>query len=271
MKATVTEIKRFAVHDGDGIRTTVFLKGCPLRCVWCHNPEGLVKEKQLAFYAHKCTGCGECVKVCSAHVFEANKHVFEREKCIACGKCTDVCAVDALKIYGKEMTAREVLDVVLEDKAFYDSSGGGLTISGGECLTYPDFCEELLRLAKQNGVNTAVDTCGFVPRATLDRVIPYADIFLYDVKAIDEDVHVKCTGVSNKLILDNLRYLDEKGCKTEIRTPCVPGWNDGELDKIAEFVSTLKNVTKAVVLEYNPLAESKYDALDLKYTKVKTN
>ncbi len=268
MKATVTEIKRFAVHDGDGIRTTVFLKGCPLRCVWCHNPEGLSAKKQLAFYKHKCTSCGTCRGICSAHLFDNGKHIFDRSKCISCGRCIEKCSNDALKLYGKEMTAEEALSLILEDKAFYESSGGGVTLSGGECLTYPSFCAELLRLCKENGINTAVDTCGYVSKEALDAVIPYTDIFLYDIKAIDENVHIKCTGVSNKIILDNLRYLDSLGCKTEIRTPCVAGYNSDELQRIKTFVSGLKNVTKHKILPYNSFARSKYEALGLKYTEI---
>lgn len=265
MKATVFEIKRFAVHDGDGIRTTVFLKGCPLRCVWCHNPEGISFKPQLAYYTHRCVGCEECVSACKvgAHEISNEIHKLDRDKCISCGACTKVCLGDALTLYGKEMTVDDLMPILLEDKEFYENSGGGVTISGGECLMHADFCQELLSRLKGEGIRTAVDTCGLVGRDVLDMVIPYTDVFLYDVKAIDEDVHIKCTGRSNKQILDNLRYLDEKNCKIEIRIPYVPEYNDGEIEKISEFLSELKNIIKVRVLPYHNYAGSKYESLGM--------
>ncbi|MBQ7010974.1 MAG: glycyl-radical enzyme activating protein [Clostridia bacterium] len=268
MKATIFEIKRFAVHDGDGIRTTVFFKGCSLKCVWCHNPEGLGASPQLGYYEHKCTGCGECAAVCpaNAHRTESGIHVFDREKCIACGRCAVVCTNGALSFYGKEVTVEELLSLLLEDREFYEESDGGVTLSGGECLMQADFCAELLKRLKEHGIHTAVDTCGFVSRETLDRVIPFTDVFLYDIKAYDEEVHKKCTGVSNRRILDNLAYLDSVGKSVEIRIPYVPDHNDAEMRDIARFVSTLKNVTKIRVLPYHAYAGSKYRALDMENT-----
>ena len=245
MTATIFEIKRFAVHDGDGIRTTVFFKGCPLRCVWCHNPEGLSRAPQTAFYEHKCIGCGEC-----------QKEGFTREACLG----------EARVLYGREVTVEELLPKLLEDRDFYESSGGGVTLSGGECLIQADFCAELLRRLKENGIHTAVDTSGFVSREALEKVIPYTDIFLYDVKAYDGDVHQKCTGVDNKIILENLRYLDSLGKRTEIRIPFVPDYNDTEMERIARFLSTLSCVTKMRVLPYHNYAASKYKALALENT-----
>lgn len=269
MEGYIFDIKHFAVHDGPGIRTTVFLKGCPLKCVWCHNPESILTEKQLGFIEHKCVSCGACVAVCpeGAHYFdEQNTHKFDRSKCVSCGKCTDACRVDALTLYGKYMSPQEILNDVMDDIDFYESSGGGVTLSGGECLMQPDFCVELLKKLKDNGIHTAVDTCGFVSKATLDKVIPYTDIFLYDLKAIDEDVHVKCTSQPNKVILENLKYIDNLGCKTEIRIPFVPGYNDGEIEKMGEFLSTLNNVTGVRVLAYHNYAGTKYKSLDMENT-----
>ncbi len=265
MKAKIFEIKRFAVHDGDGIRTTVFFKGCPLKCVWCHNPEGIALKSELAYYSHKCISCGECLSVCpaSAHSMKNGKHIFNREKCIACGKCTEVCLGNALTLYGKESTEEGLMSVLLNDKEFYDNSNGGVTLSGGECLLQSDFCSELLKKLKENGVHTAVDTCGFISKAALDKVIPYTDVFLYDIKAYEEETHKTCTGQGNKVVLENLLYLDTKGAKIEVRIPYVPNFNDKEMAKIGEFLSKLKNLKKVRLLAYHNYAGSKYDSLGM--------
>ena len=245
MTATIFEIKRFAVHDGEGIRTTVFFKGCPLRCVWCHNPEGLSFEPQEAFYAHKCIGCGEC-----------KKDGFTHENCLG----------EARISYGKDVTIDELLPLLLEDKDFYETSGGGVTLSGGECLMQADFCAELLKRLKAEGIHTAVDTCGFVSKEMLDKVIPYTDVFLYDLKAYDEGVHINCTGRSNGQIFANLKYLDLLGKNIEIRIPYVPEYNGREIEKLAAFLSNFKHITKIRVLPYHNYAGSKYEALGIKNT-----
>ena len=268
LKANVVDIKRFAVHDGDGIRTTVFLKGCPLSCVWCHNPESIAFERELAYYRSKCIVCGECVEVCptGSHRIKNNEHVFERSICVACGKCETACPSEALRFYGREMTADEVFEILLEDRAFYESSGGGITLSGGECLCQAEFCVELLKKCKQEGINTAVDTCGFVGRENLDKVIAFTDTFLYDIKAIDEGVHIRCTGRSNKQILENIEYLDFLGKAIEVRIPYVPEFNHDQPEKIAKFLKKLKNVKSVKVLPYHNFAGSKYEALGKKNT-----
>ena len=245
MKATIFEIKRFAVHDGPGIRTTVFFKGCPLRCVWCHNPEGLSPKTQEAFYSHKCIGCGECKKE---------------------GFTVDNCLGEARILYGKEVTVEALLPILLEDKDFYETSGGGVTLSGGECLMHADFCAALLKTLKENGIHTAVDTCGFVSKESIDKVIPYTDLFLYDIKAIDEDVHIKCTGQSNKRILENIKYIDSLGKAIEVRIPYVPDHNDDQIGKIADFLKPLKNVRAVKVLPYHNFAGAKYTALQMENT-----
>ncbi len=245
MKATIFEIKRFAVHDGDGIRTTVFFKGCPLRCVWCHNPEGILAKPQTAYYEHKCIGCGAC-----------QKEDFSVENCLG----------EARVLYGKEITVPELLPRLLEDREFYKNSGGGVTLSGGECLMQADFCAELLKRLKESGIHTAVDTCGFVSKEALNKVIPYTDIFLYDLKAYDEDVHIKCAGQSNKIILENLLYLDSLGKDIEIRIPYVPEYNSDQIEKIAHFLSGFTHVTKIRVLPYHNYAGSKYAALNMENT-----
>ena len=262
----ICEIKRFAVHDGDGIRTTVFFKGCPLKCVWCHNPETQSPKPQLAYYAHKCIGCGRCTEVCRAHQFRDGKHQIDRSLCVGCGKCTEICLGDALKLYGTPVTVEELLPQLLEDKDFYETSGGGVTLSGGECLCRADICTELLKQLKENGVHTAVDTCGFVSKETLDKIIPYTDVFLYDIKALDEQVHIACTGQSNRIILENLRYLDSLGKRIEIRIPYVPGYNSEEVPKIRDFLRQFSHISAVKVLPYHNYAGSKYAALDMENT-----
>ena len=265
LKGRIFEIKKFAVHDGDGIRTTLFLKGCPLKCVWCHNPEGIGFGPQLAYLPNKCIGCGRCVEVCpqGAHEMSPEGHVFHRERCIGCGKCEEVCLGSALLYYGKEVTVEEVLPLLLEDRDFYESSDGGVTLSGGECLMQADFCAALLKALKENGIHTAVDTCGFVSREALQKVMPYTDIFLYDMKSFDREVHHNCTGQFNDLILENLKYLDDCGKATEVRIPYVPEYNDDQMPQIADFLAKLSHLTKVRVLAYHNYAGSKYASLDM--------
>ena len=268
MKSKIVDIKRFAVHDGDGIRTTVFFKGCPLKCVWCHNPESISFKPQLAYLRNKCLNCGECVRVCSvnAHSIINGVHKYNREICINCGKCEEACLGEALKLYGKEMSVDELLPILCEDKDFYDNSGGGVTLSGGECLMQADFCREVLKRLKEFNINTAVDTCGFVTRDAIDKVIEYTDVFLYDIKSIDADVHEKCTGISNEIILDNIRYIDSMGKDIEIRIPYVPAYNDNQMKKISELVKSLKHVKAVKVLPYHNFAGSKYESLGMENT-----
>ena len=268
MKALISDIKRFAVHDGNGIRTTLFLKGCPLKCVWCHNPESINFNTQMAYYKNKCISCGECVSICknNAHKISDNLHIFDNSLCTSCGKCETECLGEALKFYGKEFSVEEILPILLEDRDFYETSGGGVTLSGGECLCQSDFCAELLEKLKKEGINTAIDTCGFVSKEAIDKVLPFTDIFLYDIKAIDEDIHIKCTGKSNKQILENLKYIDSKDKDIEIRIPYVPDYNDNQIEKIAKFLKPLKNITAVKVLPYHNYAGSKYNALSMKNT-----
>ena len=204
--------------------------------------------------------------VCPAYIKISQKgHFFERNLCVACGKCEKICLGEALKFYGKEMTVDELLPILLEDKDFYETSGGGVTFSGGEPLMQVDLCVEIAKLLKENNINIAIDTSGFVPRETLEKIIPYTDTFLFDIKAIDEKVHIDCTGVSNKTILENIKYIDGLGIPVEIRYPYIPSMNDSEAEKIAEFVKELKSVKTMRILPYHNYAESKYDSLEMKY------
>lgn len=268
-KANIFQVKHFAVHDGPGIRTTVFFKACPLKCIWCHNPEGLGPQRELSFVEHKCTNCQGCVSVCpnGAHYTDENGvHRFNRELCVSCGACVDACYNSCLTLYGTEASSDELLKELLEDRDFYDSSQGGVTLSGGECLMQADFCRELLKKLKQHGISTAVDTCGFVSRSALDKVIPYTDLFLYDLKAADEEVHIKCTGQSNKLILENLSYLSSLGKPLEIRIPYVPDFNSDQMEKLSDIIAPLASVTGVRVLGYHNFAKSKYSSLGIPCT-----
>ena len=265
MKALISDIKRFAVHDGDGIRTTVFFKGCPLKCRWCHNPEGISRKPQLSYIAKKCIQCGACIDRCpaGAHQFFPEGHVFHRDRCLSCGSCVEECLGQALKLYGQEITVDELMPHLLADADFYESSGGGVTLSGGEPLMQASFCRELLERLKKEDIRTAVDTCGYASKQAVEEVMPYTDLFLYDLKAVDEEVHERCTGVSNRPILENLRYINSCGKAVEIRIPYVPGMNDGEIERMGGFLKDLSAVKCVKVLPYHGFAASKYEALGM--------
>ena len=258
-------IKPFEIHDGDGIRTTVFFKGCPLRCKWCHNPESLSYKKEILFDRELCKSCMKCVPLCEANIVQNGKHIFLRENCTLCEKCLNTCPTNSFEIAGQDMTAEKIAAEVLKDAIFMKNSGGGVTFSGGEPLMQVDLCVEISKILKSKGINIAIDTCGAVPRSAIDKILPFADTFLFDIKAIDENVHIACTGVSNKQILENIRYVDSLGVPMEIRYPYVPGMNSGEAEKIACFVKELKHVTCVRVLAYHNYAERKYECLGRSY------
>ncbi len=263
--ATVFEIKRCAVHDGPGVRTTLFLKGCPLRCRWCHNPEGIAPGPQLAYYDHKCLACGECVSVCEANVHSIidGRHVVNTASCTACGKCVDACLGRSLRLYGQNLTVEHARQIVLEDREFY-SGGGGVTLSGGEPLLQAGFCAELLSWLKQDGIHCAVDTSGAVGWQAFQKVLPHADTFLYDVKHADDSKHQQYTGQSNSRIVDNLRRLSECDVPIEVRIPLITGFNDDgkSIDSIGALLSELRGVVAVRLLPYHH-AGSKYQAIGL--------
>ena len=265
MSGRVASIIRFATQDGPGIRTTVFLKGCPLTCVWCHNPETISPAPELGYIARRCIGCGECARVCpqGAHTIADGHHSFDRDLCVACGACVEACLGNALTLYGRKMTAAEVLATVLEDRTFYEQSGGGMTLSGGEPLLQADFCAELLAMAKREGLHTAVDTCGMVPWEAFKAVLPVTNLFLFDLKQMDPELHRRYTGSDNAQILANLRRLSEAGAAIEIRIPLIPGVNDDErfLRAAGELLRGLEGIRAVRLLPFNALSHSKYEAV----------
>ena len=265
MKGIITNVKRMAVHDGKGLRSTIFFKGCPLRCIWCHNPDTLSFKKEVAIYSHKCADCGSCINACTGGALQKNTP-FDPQKCIRCYKCVDACPADARVLYGEEWEAKDLAQKVMQDKDFFKNSGGGVTFSGGECLCQIDFALEMARIFNEEGISVDIDTCGHVPFSSFEKILPYVDEFLYDIKAIDSEVHKRCTGKDNTLILENLKKLDDMGAKIEIRHPYVPGFNDEETEKIGEFLSKLKNISKIKVLPYHSFAASKYEALGMENT-----
>ncbi len=264
--ATIVNIKRFAVHDGHGIRTTLILKGCPLHCAWCHNPESISPHTEIAYYAHKCVGCKLCERVCpvSAHRFDGEMHLFKREQCTRCGACTVACPSGALVKYGQRLSVEDALQELLRDKIFYEQSGGGVTLSGGEPLLQGDFTLSLLKELKRAGIHTAVDTCGFVKREILEKVLPYTDQFLYDVKILGEEKHRKYTGQSNAIILANLTFLVQRGANIEIRIPLIPNVNDSdeEIRAVGAFLNGIGFCGGVRLLPYNTYAKGKYLALN---------
>lgn len=263
LSATIFDIQRGSYVDGPGIRTTVFMKGCNLGCAWCHNPESQNAKPQRMFYKNKCVLCGKCVTVCpsGALTFD-NSPVLNPEKCTLCGKCALWCPADAISVCGKTMDTEAVFREVSKDKAFYETSGGGVTVSGGECMLYPDFVAELLDKCKKDGIGTAVDTAGNVPFGSLGKVIPFTDIFLYDIKCVTPDVHKKFTGVVNNRILDNYKLLISMGKRVIVRVPMTTecSANNEEFPKIAAFLNEYKP-EKVELLPYHALGENKYRAI----------
>jgi len=264
----IVAIKRFEIHDGDGIRSTLFLKGCPLSCLWCHNPEAISTQPQLAYNAGRCIGCLECVRVCpvQAHQSIAGKHELDRSRCIACGRCAPVCLSGALNFYGQLVSPNEVLARLLEDRIFYEASGGGVTLSGGEPLAQADFCADLLGLLKRENIHTAVDTCGYAPKSELRKILDVTDLFLYDLKCLDESKHIRLTGQSNRIILSNLCDLVDSNRAIEIRIPLIPGYQDDQIGPISRFLRQIGFTGKVKVLPYHRYATAKYEALGMNNT-----
>jgi len=254
--ATIFDIERNSYVDGPGIRTTVFFKGCNLHCSWCHNPESQSPNPQMLVYKNKCTGCGKCKEKCPNAL----------ETCSLCGRCTLYCPHDARDVCGKEYTVDEVMREILKDKVFYENSGGGVTFSGGECMLQIDFLEAILKECKNNGVHTAVDTAGHVPYERFERILPYTDLFLYDIKCFDSEKHKQYTGVGNELILENLKRLLATDKSVWIRIPIIPTVNDTEeeIRSIRSFLLSCGTPEKVELLPYHAMGEHKYAAIGKK-------
>jgi pyruvate formate lyase activating enzyme len=261
----VFDIKKFSLHDGPGIRTTVFLKGCGLRCWWCHNPESQQPRPELLLRTELCIRCGACVEECPQAAIQpdGDQFITDREVCARCGTCVAFCAADAREIAGREMTVDDVMAEVLHDVIFYDQSGGGVTFSGGEPLLQGDFLFDLLRVCKDYDLHTIVDTCGYASADTLDRVRPYVDLFLYDIKVMDDARHREVTGVSNALILDNLRRLADHQHPVVMRLPIIPHISDDEdnVRQVGMLASRMPNVERVDLLAYHKLGKDKYERL----------
>ena len=253
---TVFNVQKFCIDDGPGIRTTVFLKGCPLHCAWCHNPEGMGTKPSLELDYVKCMNCKKCESACErdCHLISDN-HIFQTEKCIQCGKCINICPTNALSFCGEKKSAEEIMEIVLADKAFYQNSNGGLTISGGEPMLQSDFVFSLLTLAKENEIHTCLETSGYCDTERLLKIAPLVDIFLYDIKETNEDNHFKYTRKSNKQILKNLYALNEMNCCIHLRCPIIPSVNDREehFDKLAELYNSLKKPYALELMPYHSL------------------
>ena len=265
---TILNIQRFCTDDGPGIRTTVFLKGCPLRCIWCHNPESQAKRHEIMYDSKKCVACGRCAAVCprNCHSFD-EKHAFGRELCIGCGACAEVCPAKALESYGKCVTADEVYGEVKRDKVFYETSGGGVTISGGEPLFQPEFTAEVLRKCRENGIHTAIETSGFADEKALLTVIEHCDLVLFDIKETDRERHKQYIGVSLTPILENLKLINKNKIPFIIRAPIIPTLNDREahfnaLKAIRESMEFCRGVQ---IMPYHRIGSYKYELLDKKY------
>jgi pyruvate formate lyase activating enzyme len=266
MKAVVTNIQGFSIHDGPGIRTVVFLKGCPLRCRWCANPECISPEIQVGFIAELCRRCGKCFPVCPENALtDGRARRIDYARCTGCGRCAETCPYGAMVKYGNEMSVTEVFDAVRRDKLFYDTGGGGVTVSGGEPLLQAGFVRALFERCKAGGIGTCVETSGCVPSENLLEVLPLTDHLLFDLKHMDADIHRKYTGRSNGLILKNAALASEKGADILFRIPLIPGVNDGDgsVGATARFVLGLPGRSRVQLMPFHKLGDGKYKALGL--------
>ncbi|KOM97814.1 glycyl radical-activating protein [Clostridium botulinum] len=274
-KARIFNIQKYNMYDGDGIRTLVFFQGCPLRCKWCANPEGLEKKYRVMLKSNLCVNCGACVSACPVGIHTISnktlKHEVNRDiDCIGCGKCKEACLKSAISIVGEEKTISELLKIVEEDRTFYEMSGGGVTLGGGEVLMQPEAATSLLMACKQEGINTAIETCGYTKLETILKVAEFVDLFLFDIKNINSNRHHELTGVRNERILENLQELLKNKYNVKIRMPLLKGINDSqdEIEKTMEFLlpyKDYKNFKGIDLLPYHKMGVNKYNQLGMEY------
>ena len=266
MTGIITNIQRFSLSDGNGIRTTVFFKGCNMNCKWCHNPETIKKKPELMFYKNKCIGCEKCFSVCplGAHKVIEGNHIIERNACVNCGRCASVCYAEALVMCGQNMSVEDVMYQVRQDKPYYDDSQGGVTFSGGEVLCQKEFVMTLADECRKEGFHVAVETnlCFYFNYAK--ELLEKVDLIMCDLKIFDDELHKKYTGVSNNLILENIKKIDSLGKPIIVRTPLIPNVTDTEenIGAIVNYIKNIKNLVRYEVLNFNPLGEGKYKSLD---------
>lgn len=272
-KALIFNVQKYNMYDGPGLRTIVFFKGCPLRCKWCANPEGLERKVQVMFKKNSCVNCGMCVDVCPVNIHEmvAGEHKVRRDiDCTGCRKCIEVCPRSALEITGQVKTVSELLSLVQEDAAFYEMSGGGVTLGGGECTAQPEAARDLLRECKAEGINTAIETCGHTKTEKLLEIAEYVDLFLFDIKHMDAKRHNELTGIGNELILHNLKELLKRRYNVKVRMPMLKGINDSkeEIDQVIQFLFPFRddpNFKGVDLLPYHKMGVGKYSQLDKPY------
>lgn len=269
MEGTIVNIQKYSIHDGPGIRTTVFLKGCPLSCWWCHNPESQSTKNEIMFFEEKCTGCGICVKRCpeEAITMKEMKPTIDETKCILCGNCTDFCYNEAREYVGQKIGAIELFKEIQKDEIFYEESGGGVTFSGGEPLLQVDFLSEVLDICNKKNIHATLDTSGYTKWENIEKIVNKVDLFLYDLKLIDDEKHKKYIGVSNKLILENLKKLSSLGKRIFVRMPIIAGINDDNdhIDESIKFIKTLNNIEQVNLIPYHSMGMDKYKRLNMDY------
>jgi len=277
----VFNIQRYSIHDGPGIRTLVFLKGCPLRCLWCDNPESQCKTPEVVYSEHNCINCGTCIDVCTRGSLSATapdpsgkwRLVIDRSRCNDCGDCVANCPSTALRMTGRVLSVGEVMAEVEKDRAFYRSSGGGVTLSGGEPTAQAEFATALLKQCQERGIHTAIETCGYASWAEMSEMLQYVDLVLYDLKHMNPATHRELTGVSNQTILRNAKKIAVEGIPMAVRFPIVPGYTDGEenIEATARFVAQLRGVSEIHLVPYHNLGEIKYKGLGREYPLVGTH